>query len=97
MEPKYIQITEFLTQHEVEESFIFELEQEGIIEIKQKENVIYIDEDVLPQLEMFSRWYYEMGINIAGIDALRNMRNRLKELQLELNRLRNISFLDDMI
>lgn len=97
MESNYIQITEFLTHYSVEENFILELEEEGIIQIKRENNTIYIHEETLPRLEMFTRWYYDMGINVAGIDALHNMRNRLKELQLELNRLRDNSGLSDSL
>ncbi len=92
MEPKYIKINEYLVQENVEQTFIFRLEEEGIIQIRRTENEIYINEDLLPSLEMFSRWYYEMGINIEGIDALRHMRNRLEELQREIIRLRKCNF-----
>ncbi len=97
MESNYIKISEFITHHNVETSFIIELEEEGIISLQREENTIYIDEDLLPNLEMFSRWHYEMGINIAGIDALRHTVERIKQLQEELNQLKRQRFFDNSL
>jgi hypothetical protein len=63
------------------------LQNEGIINIELNEDGEYIDEDQLHDLEVYTRWY-QLGINPAGIDALRHMVEKVRNLQFELNMLR---------
>ena len=41
----------------------------------------------MPMLEQYARWYYEMEINLEGIDAIRHMLVRVEKLQNEINEL----------
>jgi hypothetical protein len=40
------------------------------------------------ELEKFSRLYYDLNINVPGIDALKHLLEKLKELQQETENLR---------
>ncbi|MGI9527165.1 MAG: chaperone modulator CbpM [Weeksellaceae bacterium] len=88
METKYIKITEYCTNENIESSFILELNKEGIVHIETRENNQYLAEEDLPALEMFKRWHYDLGINLEGIDAMRHMVERMRAMQKELNQLR---------
>ncbi|MXV37879.1 hypothetical protein GO491_04175 [Flavobacteriaceae bacterium Ap0902] len=88
METKYIKITEYCTNENIESSFIIALEKEGILHIETRENNQYLATEDLPDLEMFKRWHYDLGINLEGIDAMRHMVERMKEMQKEIKQLR---------
>jgi len=47
----------------------------------------------LPQLENFTRWHHELGINIEGIDVIHELLQRIEALQQQVHRLKGkISF-----
>ncbi len=52
-----------------------------------KSNVLFLMEEVV-ELEKFSRLYYDLNINVPGIDALKHLLEKLKELQQETENLR---------
>lgn len=89
MTGKRLLYSECLRIYEVEESFIESLHEVGLIEVVVSEQERYIEYEEISDLEQFIRWYYEMNINVEGIDALRNMIEKVKSLQLEVNQLRN--------
>ena len=88
MKPNYIKITEYCNYTNTENTFITSLKEEGILKIEVIDNEDFIEEDQLPELEMFSRWYYDLGINLEGIDAMRHMIKRINSMNDELNDLR---------
>ena len=87
METRYIKITEYCENEKIETSFILELDREGILRIEKKEEAEYINQDDLPQLEMFARWHYDLGVNLEGIDAMRHMVKRMKKMQQQIQQL----------
>lgn len=68
----------------VEEVFIDSLIDSGLIRFVSHEDERYIEYDVLADLEQFVRWYYEMDINIEGIEALYYILNKVRTLQSEI-------------
>ncbi len=87
METNIITITEYCKYSKIELEFIDLLRREDLIEtqIIGGEESIAIDQ--MPMLEQYARWYYEMEINLGGIDALRHMLERIKKLQSEIDTL----------
>lgn len=81
--------SECLRVYEIEESFIESLNEVGLIQVIDQDDDRFIEYDDLSDLEQFIRWHYEMDINVAGIDALRHMLNRVQSLQSEIEQLRN--------
>ncbi|MDY9919638.1 hypothetical protein PSM36_0802 [Proteiniphilum saccharofermentans] len=79
--------SECLRIYEVEESFIESLRDVGLIHVIDQDDDRFIEYDDLSDLEQFIRWHYEMDINVAGIDALRHMLDRVRSLQSEIERL----------
>lgn len=53
-----------------------------------KEN-LFIDEDQLRQLEKIVRFYYELDINLEGIETITHLLQRIKSLHDENTSLRN--------
>jgi hypothetical protein len=87
MEAKLITITEYCKYSKVEIEFIDLLKKEDLIEVRMASGEESITVDQMPILEQYARWYYEMEINLEGIDALRHMLERVKKLQSEINEL----------
>jgi chaperone modulatory protein CbpM len=82
-EEDIITIEMFCSFYNVEPSFLETLESHGLISIGQKENQRFILKEEIADLEKFSRMYYELSINVAGIDALKNLLEKIKLLQHE--------------
>lgn len=84
-----VKVDEFCANHNVEISFISSLQQNGLIEITTIKNTEFIDTNQLLQLEKFSRLYYELDINLEGIETINYLLQRIGSLQDEIQMLRN--------
>jgi hypothetical protein len=82
-EEEIIPIEMFCSFYNVEPSFLETLESHGLISIGQKESQRFILKEEIAELEKFSRMYYELSINVAGIDALKNLLEKITRLQQE--------------
>ena len=84
-----IAIDEFCAKHDVELSFITSLQQTGLIEITTIEMAWFIHIEQLKELEKFIRLYYELDINLEGIETINHLLDRINIMQNELIMLRN--------
>jgi hypothetical protein len=90
METEYlIAIDEFCTSHNIEISFVSSLQQSGLIEITTRKESTYIEADQLKQLEKFIRLYYELDINLEGIETINYLLQRIGSMHDEITSLRN--------
>jgi len=80
---------EFCVSHDIEISFINTLEKAGLIEIIKVKETEYIYETQLPELEKIIRFYYDLDINLEGIETVNYLLQRVTELQEEINILKN--------
>lgn len=90
MKTGLIIIQEYCNNSQVEPSFIDLLENEGLIEIEIIEGEQYIKESQLPDLERFANLYYNLSINIEGIDVIQNLLQKVRDLEHELYLLRKL-------
>jgi hypothetical protein len=84
-----IALDEFCTVHNIEISFIYSLQESGLIEIIKIRDTNFIEADHLHQLEKFVRLYYELDINLEGIETINYLLERISSMQDEINSLRN--------
>lgn len=90
METDYmIAIDEFCASHNIEISFIASLKESGLISISTIKDADFIDADQLRQLEKFVRLYYELDINLEGIETINYLLQRIGSLQDEITFLKN--------
>jgi hypothetical protein len=90
METEYlIAINEFCTSHNIEISFISSLQQSGLIEVTTIKEEGFIVADQLQQLEKFIRLYYDLDINLEGIETINYLLQRIGSMQDEIIALRN--------
>jgi hypothetical protein len=86
---KLIPVKEFCAGHNIGISFIDSLNEEGLVEITTIEQTGYIYESQLTELEKIIRLYFDININIEGIETVINLLDRINSLQEEITFLRN--------
>ena len=78
---KIYYIQQVIEKTKLKEDEIKRIEDEGLIEIRVENNVRYfIDEDV-EKLILIKRLMDDLDLNLAGIDVVLNMREKLIKLQ----------------
>lgn len=88
MDNDLIIITEYCEKSHMDPTFLFSLEEGGLIEIRIINGKRYLLSSQLGELETYSHLYYDLSINIEGIDAIRHLLGRMDVLQREVLRLR---------
>jgi hypothetical protein len=93
MKPKHIDdliaVNEFCVNHSIEISFLNLLQQNGLIEISTIESQYFVEKEQLPQLEKYVRFYYDLDINLEGIETITYLLKRVENLQNEIVNLKN--------
>ena len=79
MQTDLIVISEYCQNCHVDPSFIKMLESEGLISLQTIEDEKYIVASELRELEQYTRMYYDLSINIEGIDTIHLDCNCLKQ------------------
>jgi chaperone modulatory protein CbpM len=85
-----IAISTICTYHEVEYTFINSLGEAGLLELQVVDQQPYIPQSNLQKLEKMIRMHNELEINIAGIEAITHLLDRVEQMQEELRVLRNL-------
>ncbi|MBW8682780.1 chaperone modulator CbpM [Chitinophaga rhizophila] len=88
MQATLIAIQQYCSVHEIESNFVDSLADEGLIAITVVEGNSFVSEEQLQDLELYTRWYHEMGVNTAGIDVIRHLLDRIRHMQMEISHLR---------
>ena len=90
MQTEYlIALDEFCASHGIEISFISSLQQTGLIEVTTIKETEFIDADQLQELEKFIRLYYDLDINLEGIESITHLLRRINSMRDEIIALRN--------
>lgn len=84
-----IQIKQFCLYHEIENTFITELNNYGLVEIIILDEDEYLQPEQLPTVEKMIRMHYDLKINLEGIDAIYHLLNKIEVLQQNLNTVQN--------
>jgi len=85
----FIAATDICTYHEVEYAFISSLNEAGLVKLKVVKKNVYIPETELQKLEKMIRMHRELEINVAGIEAILHLLDRVEQMQEEMRLLRN--------
>lgn len=84
-----IPVNEFCVNQNIEISFIQSLQETGLIEIITVEEAGYIRTNQLQELEKIIHLYYELDINLEGIETINHLLQRINYMQNEINTLKN--------
>lgn len=86
---EYIILDDFCKYYSIEATFIRTLGASGIIELEERNEVYYIDCDQIPLLEKYINMYYNMDINIEGLETIHHLLATIESLQRELRQLKD--------
>lgn len=89
MQNELIIVSEYCSKCHIEPSFIDLLQEGGLIEIFLEDGERYLAFTQLPDVERYSRMYYDLSINFEGIDAIHHLLQRMDAMQRELHELRS--------
>jgi len=78
-----IAVETFCTFHKVEHSFIYMIEDAGLIEIIIVDDRPFVYEEKITNLERIVRLYKELDINPEGIGAVLQLLDKIEDLQRE--------------
>ena len=84
-----IAINEFCIHHNIEISFISLLQQNGLIDVTTVKETSFVDAEELLKLEKIIRFYFEMDINLEGIESITHLLQRIMQMQSEIIGLKN--------
>lgn len=79
-----IAANEFCIYHNIEPSFIYSLQESGLIEVIVVEEKLFVEESELPQLEKMVRLYHELDINLEGIETITYLLQRMQDMQRQI-------------
>ena len=79
-----ILIDTLCTHYEIEVSFVDSLYSLGLIEIQTVEQVRFISEEKVADLEKMIRIHQDLEVNPEGIDVIFNLLHKVDELKSEL-------------
>jgi hypothetical protein len=84
-----IATVDFCRYHDVEYTFITSLQEAGLVEITIVNETPYIPETELQKLERMIHLHHDLEINIAGIEAITHLLERIEQMQENMQGLRN--------
>lgn len=82
---EYILIDVICEQYPVANNFIYEVCDSGLVELTIIEQSNYIHENEVSRLEKIIRLNQDLDINLAGIEVVMNLLQRIEELESELS------------
>jgi len=92
-------VHQFCIYHQVEMSFIDSLDEYGLISIKVINEDKYLLMEDLKAIEKMAQFYYDLGINLEGIDVITNLliQNDHLRKELEVSHKKLSLFGDDVV
>ena len=87
MQTELIIVSEYCHKCHIEPSFIDLLEEGGLIEVRVEGGEHYLLVSQLPEVERYSRMYYDLSINMEGIDVIHHLLERMENMRRELDSL----------
>ena len=82
-----ISVEQCCVHYHIETSFVYQLDEQGLIQLSRSDESAYVSYEQLADLEKYIHLYYDLDINMAGMEAIGHLLQRMQELQTKLNRL----------
>jgi chaperone modulatory protein CbpM len=90
---KLIEVETFCKNNDIEISFVNSLEQNGLIEITKIDETKFFNFEQLMELDRYIRFYYELNVNLEGIDAIKHLFRRVNEMCDKISSFQNKRYL----
>ncbi len=89
MQNDLIIISDYCDCCHIEPDFVMMLGENGLIDVEVKDDVSCFPASQLAEMERYTHLYYDLSINIAGIDAICHLLERIENMQNEIRQLEN--------
>ncbi|ANH80511.1 hypothetical protein A8C56_05460 [Niabella ginsenosidivorans] len=86
---KRISVEQCCIYYKIEASFVQELDEHGLIRLTRSGKKNFIAYEQLTDLEKYMHLYYDLDINMEGMEAIMHLLNRMQDLQQEIRKLQN--------
>ncbi|MBP2616406.1 chaperone modulator CbpM [Chryseobacterium jejuense] len=80
---------ELVRIYNIEITFFDELVDYGLLTIHVEDDIHYLMYEDLPDLEKFANWYYDLEVNLPGLEVIHNMLKKLEALKRRNRELMN--------
>lgn len=85
---RYVMISVVAEKFDIHPQTLRMYEREGLIApVRSAGNTRLYDEETLRRLETILTLTRDLGVNLAGVEVILNMREQMKSMQLEVDRL----------
>lgn len=85
---KYYHISNVARTYNIHPQTLRLYEREGLLKPSRSEgNTRLYSEDDLEQLELILNLTRDLGVNLAGVEVILNMRNKIEQIETEVNEL----------
>ena len=85
---RYVMISAVAERFEIHPQTLRMYEREGLISpVRSAGNTRLYDEETLRRLETILTLTRDLGVNLAGVEVILNMREQMESMQLEVDRL----------
>lgn len=80
---------ELVKIYNVEITFFDELVNSGLLNIHTENEIRYVMYEDLPRFERFTNWYYDLEINLPGLEVIHEMLKKMDDLRQRNRELMN--------
>jgi len=80
---------ELVKIYNIEITFFDELVEYGLLSIQTENETRYLMYEDLPVFEKFTNWYYDLEINLPGLEVIHDMLRKMDDLKQKNRELMN--------
>jgi hypothetical protein len=84
-----ITITDLCSYHQIDHTFITSLHEAGLVKVTTVDQQTFIPQSELHKLEKMIRLHHDLEINVAGIEAITHLLQRVELLNEDIRNMRN--------
>jgi MerR family transcriptional regulator/heat shock protein HspR len=86
--PKYVMISTVAERYGIHPQTLRLYEREGLLKpVRSSGNTRLYDEEAMRRLEIILTLTRDLGVNLAGVEVILNMKERMEQMQGEVDRL----------
>jgi MerR family transcriptional regulator/heat shock protein HspR len=87
-QPKYVMISVVAERYSIHPQTLRMYEREGLIKpVRSSGNTRLYDDEAMRRLEIILTLTRDLGVNLAGVEVILNMKERMEQMQGEVDRL----------
>ncbi|QOW11785.1 MerR family transcriptional regulator [Kaistella flava (ex Peng et al. 2021)] len=78
---------ELVRIYNVEITFFDSLEEAGLLTTETEDDIKYLQYDDLSAFEKFTNWYYDLEVNLAGLEVINHLLSQIEKMRRENERI----------